>query len=269
MTAPRGSFGQRLAPRILPAFTVLAILYLMIPIVVMIVFSFNKPEGKFNYTWNEFSLNGWLHPFDWPGLGDAVRTSLLIAVLSTIFATIMGTMIGLALTRYQFRGRGALNGIIFLPMATPEIVLGASLLTLFVATALPPLPGQRADALPDRLRDDPDRPHHVQHQLRRGHREGAPRRLRPAPRGGRDGPRRERADDLLEGHLPADPAGRHGRRAARVQPVDRRLRHHQLRVRARPTPSRSGSTRSSATRCRSRSTSSARSSSSARSGWSA
>jgi spermidine/putrescine transport system permease protein len=50
-------------------------------------------------------------------------------------------MMGLALTRYQFRGRGALNGIIFLPMATPEIVLGASLLTLFVATALPPLVG--------------------------------------------------------------------------------------------------------------------------------
>ncbi|MGZ8437901.1 MAG: ABC transporter permease [Candidatus Limnocylindrales bacterium] len=140
-SAPRGSLGQRLSPRILPAFTALAILYLMIPIIVMIVFSFNRPEGKFNYVWNEFSLSGWLHPFDWPGLGDAVRTSLLIAVLSTIVATIMGTMLGLALTRYQFRGRGALNGIIFLPMATPEIVLGASMLTLFVATALPPLSG--------------------------------------------------------------------------------------------------------------------------------
>ena len=141
MTRPRGSFGQRMGPRILPAFTALAILYLMIPIIVMIVFSFNRPEGKFNYVWNEFSLSGWLHPFDWPGLGDAVRTSLLVAVLSTIVATIMGTMLGLALTRYQFRGRGALNGIIFLPMATPEIVLGASMLTLFVATALPPLSG--------------------------------------------------------------------------------------------------------------------------------
>jgi spermidine/putrescine transport system permease protein len=140
-TAPHRSLGQRLAPRVLPAFTALAILYLMVPIIVMIVFSFNRPEGKFNYVWNEFSLSGWLHPFDWPGLGDAVRTSLLIAVLSTIVATIMGTMLGLALTRYQFRGRGALNGIIFLPMATPEIVLGASMLTLFVATALPPLAG--------------------------------------------------------------------------------------------------------------------------------
>jgi len=140
-TAPRGSFMQRVRPRLLPLFTILAIAYLMTPIIVMIVFSFNQPIGKFNYTWNEFSLQGWLHPFDWPGLPESVLTSLEVAVLSTIFATIMGTMIGLALTRYRFRGRGALNGLIFLPMATPEIVLGASMLTLFVATALPPLSG--------------------------------------------------------------------------------------------------------------------------------
>jgi spermidine/putrescine transport system permease protein len=139
--SPRGSLSQRLQKRILPAFTTLAIVYLMIPIAVMIVYSFNEPEGRFNYIWNKFSLQGWLHPFDWPGLGDAVGVSLAVALGSTIVATILGTMIGLALTRYQFRGRGALNGIIFLPMATPEIVLGASLLTLFVSTALPPLVG--------------------------------------------------------------------------------------------------------------------------------
>jgi spermidine/putrescine transport system permease protein len=125
----------------LPVFTGLAIFYLLVPIFVMIVFSFNKPAGKFNYIWNEFSLDGWRHPFDWPGLGDAVMTSILIALWATVFSTILGTMIGLALTRYRFRGRGLLNGLIFLPMATPEIVLGASLLTLFVATALPPLAG--------------------------------------------------------------------------------------------------------------------------------
>ncbi len=139
---PRPSIWQRISPKILPIFTALAITYLMIPIAVMIVFSFNKPVGKFNYNWNEFSLQGWLHPFDWPGLGDAVTTSLSVAVISTLFATILGTMIGLALTRYEFRGRGGLNGLIFLPMATPEIVMGASLLTLFVATALQPLVGK-------------------------------------------------------------------------------------------------------------------------------
>jgi spermidine/putrescine transport system permease protein len=107
----------------------------------MIVFSFNKPDGKFNYAWNEFSLDGWKDPFGWPGLSDAVITTLAVAIIATVIATILGTMIGLALTRYRFRGRGTLNGFIFLPMATPEIVMGASLLTLFVATALPPVAG--------------------------------------------------------------------------------------------------------------------------------
>jgi len=138
---PPQPIWRRIDRYLLPLFTTLAIAYLLIPIAVMIVFSFNKPAGKFNYIWNEFSLDGWMHPLDWPGLSDSVRISLTVAVLSTIVATILGTLIGLALTRYQFRGRGILNGLIFLPMATPEIVMGASLLTLFVATALPPVAG--------------------------------------------------------------------------------------------------------------------------------
>jgi spermidine/putrescine transport system permease protein len=136
---PRQPFWQRIDRYLLPAFTVLAIAYLLIPIAVMIVFSFNDPVGKFNYSWNEFSLEGWMNPFAWPGLPEAVLTSLLVAVVATLGATVLGTLIGLAITRYRFRGRGFLNGFIFLPMATPEIVMGASLLTLFVATALPPL----------------------------------------------------------------------------------------------------------------------------------
>ncbi|MEK6719529.1 MAG: ABC transporter permease [Chloroflexota bacterium] len=142
---PEGSLGDRIGRRVghlaLPVFTSLAIFYLLIPIIVMIVFSFNKPSGKFNYTWNEFSIDGWLHPLDWPGLPESLLASLGVALLATVIATALGTLIGLALTRYAFRGRGLLNGVIFLPMATPELVLGASLLTLFVATALPPLRG--------------------------------------------------------------------------------------------------------------------------------
>jgi spermidine/putrescine transport system permease protein len=120
----------------LPAFTVVAIGYLLIPIVVMIVFSFNDYEGKFNFIWNGFTLEAWAHPLAWPGLPDAIRISITIAALSTIVATILGTMIGLALTRYHFHGRGWMNALIFLPMASPEIVLGASLLTLFVNIGL-------------------------------------------------------------------------------------------------------------------------------------
>jgi spermidine/putrescine transport system permease protein len=128
--------GRSIARRALPVFTVVAIGYLLIPIVVMIIFSFNDYQGKFNFIWSGFTLDAWQHPLAWPGLPDAIRISLTIAALSTIFATILGTMIGLALTRYQFRGRGAINGLIFLPMASPEIVLGASLLTLFINIGL-------------------------------------------------------------------------------------------------------------------------------------
>ena len=137
---PAASTGRRVARSLgryaLPAFMVVAIGYLLIPIVVMIIFSFNDYQGKFNFIWSGFTLKAWLHPLDWPGLPDAIRISLTIAALSTIFSTLLGTMIGLALTRYSFRGRGAINGLIFLPMASPEIVLGASLLTLFINIGL-------------------------------------------------------------------------------------------------------------------------------------
>jgi spermidine/putrescine transport system permease protein len=136
--APRSRQGvlRRVGHWLLPAFTILAIGYLLIPIVVMIIFSFNDYQGKFNFIWHGFTLNAWEQPLAWPGLPDAIRVSLLIAFFSTLGATILGTMIGLALTRYQFRGRGLINGLIFLPMASPEIVLGASLLTLFINIGL-------------------------------------------------------------------------------------------------------------------------------------
>jgi spermidine/putrescine transport system permease protein len=138
--ASSASARQRVARSVshwaLPVFTVLAIGYLLVPIAVMIVFSFNDYEGKFNFIWHGFTLKAWQQPLAWPGLPDAIRISLTIAALSTIVATILGTMIGLALTRYRFRGRGGINGLIFLPMASPEIVLGASLLTLFINIGL-------------------------------------------------------------------------------------------------------------------------------------
>ena len=139
-TAPRTArlpgMRRRASNWALPAFTMLAIGYLLIPIAVMILFSFNDYNGKFNFIWNGFTLNAWLHPLAWPGLPEALGTSLRVAVISTLASTLLGTLIALALTRYRFRGRGFVNGLIFLPMATPEIVLGSSLLTLFVNTAL-------------------------------------------------------------------------------------------------------------------------------------
>lgn len=114
-------------------YTGFAVIYLMLPVAVMALFSFNSPVGKSNIAWQGFTLKYWLDPFGAPGLQDAVVTSIEIAFLSMILATILGTLIALALVRYRFRGSSTTNILIFLPMATPEIVLGASLLTLFVA----------------------------------------------------------------------------------------------------------------------------------------
>ena len=123
---------------VIPALTAAAIIYLLIPIFVMILFSFNDPPGRFNFVWGEFSLAAWGNPFGRPGLQEALMTSLIVAFISTIIATVLGTLIALALTRYDFRWRSGTNLFLFIPMATPEIVLGASLLTLFVGTAQEP-----------------------------------------------------------------------------------------------------------------------------------
>ncbi len=123
---------------VVPAFTAAALLYLLVPIIVMIAFSFNDPPGRFNFVWGEFSLDAWLHPFARPGLQDAIVMSLVLATLATLVATALGVLIALALTRYEFRGRSGTNLFLFIPMAAPEIVLGASLLTMFVGTAQEP-----------------------------------------------------------------------------------------------------------------------------------
>jgi spermidine/putrescine transport system permease protein len=110
-----------------------AVAYLLIPIAVIAVFSFNNPAGKFNYTWEQFSLDAWTGAFDDPSLNDALITSLQLAALSTIIATILGTMIALALVRHEFFGRKPANFLIVIPMATPEVVIGAALLSMFVS----------------------------------------------------------------------------------------------------------------------------------------
>jgi spermidine/putrescine transport system permease protein len=125
-----GRLGLRWA---LPIYTAIAVGYLFLPIAVMILFGFNDPKGHFNYTWQGFTLEHFTNVFAIGALTDAMANSLIIAVVATLVATTLGTLIGLALARYRFGGRGPLNLLIFLPMATPEVVLGASLLSMFVA----------------------------------------------------------------------------------------------------------------------------------------
>jgi len=140
---PGRPWDQRLARFVdrwtVPVFTILAIGYLVLPIAIIIVFSFNDPPGRFNFVWGEFSLDAWMNPLGRLGLASALGTSLLVAFVSTVISTILGTMIALGLERYRFRGHGVAEGFIFVPLATPEIVLGASLLTMFVVSAQEPL----------------------------------------------------------------------------------------------------------------------------------
>lgn len=116
---------------------ILALVYLFAPIAVVAIFSFNKPLGRTNSTWNEFSLDAWTDICRDPTICTAVETSIRISVVSTIVATLLGTLIAFALVRHRFRGRSTTNLLIFLPMATPEVVLGASLLALFLNLGLP------------------------------------------------------------------------------------------------------------------------------------
>jgi spermidine/putrescine transport system permease protein len=140
-TSAGARFSRAIDRWLLPLYVFGVTLYLILPVLIMIIFSFNDPVGRSNLTWRGFSIDAWLNPLGRPGLPQAVSNSLIVAFLATIVATILGTLIALALVRYSFRGRGATNLLIFLPMSTPEIVLGASLLTTFIASVqLPFIP---------------------------------------------------------------------------------------------------------------------------------
>jgi spermidine/putrescine transport system permease protein len=128
--------GRRALDWSLNVYAGLVLLYLLVPIGVVIAFSFNDTRSRFNFVWQGFTLKHWEDPGGPPGLLDAMRTSLEIGALATVGATVLGTLMALALVRYRFRGRGATNFFIFLPLATPEVVLGASLLSLFLTVGV-------------------------------------------------------------------------------------------------------------------------------------
>jgi spermidine/putrescine transport system permease protein len=132
-TPRRQPFFRRMSELVLPAFTGLLLLFLFAPIAVMIIFSFNDPAGRQNITWQGFTLRNYVDLWGRSQITTPMIVSLAVATVSTIVATTFGTMIGLALTRYEFRGRGLLNLLIYIPMTAPEIILGASLLTLWVS----------------------------------------------------------------------------------------------------------------------------------------
>ncbi len=124
------TFGDR----ILATFAVLVLFYLFMPIFTIVLFSFNDPKGKFNLQWERFTFSNWADPFRSGQLTDAMWYSLKIAAIASIAATVLGGLVAIALSRYRFRGGAIVNFLLVLPLTTPEVVLGASLLNFFVAT---------------------------------------------------------------------------------------------------------------------------------------
>ncbi len=124
--------GRRWTSYILPTYVWVVIVYLALPIFVMIVFGFNDVPGRVNARWFGFTTKWYQQLFDIPELTAAFKTSISIALLSSFLATSLGALLGIGIGRYRYRGSGTTNYLVFLAIASPEIVLGTSLLTMFV-----------------------------------------------------------------------------------------------------------------------------------------
>jgi len=114
-----------------------ALFYMFLPIFVVVIFSFNDPVGRYNDKWVQFSTDAWTDFCGVAGMCDSLKLSIIIALLATAATVILGTLTAFAISRYRFRGRSSGNLLIFMPMATPEVVMGSSLLALFVTLGIP------------------------------------------------------------------------------------------------------------------------------------
>lgn len=128
--------GRFVSEHVILMIAVLVLLYMFLPIFFVVLMSFNQPASKLTYSFDAFTWDNWLHPCDPAGMCSAVVTSLQIGFLATVFATLLGTLAAFALVRHRFRGRAFTSLLIFLPMATPEVVMGSSLLALFTSAGL-------------------------------------------------------------------------------------------------------------------------------------
>ena len=126
--------GKWVSDHLVLGLGLLVLLYLLTPIFVVVLMSFNDPASRISYSFDGFTLDNWRHPCAPNGICESVVLSVQIGLLATLFATLLGTLMAFALVRHRFRGRGAANVLTFLPMASPEIVMGSSLLALFVSS---------------------------------------------------------------------------------------------------------------------------------------
>jgi len=136
-TRTRNRAPVRLGEMIVPVFAGLAFLYLLVPILYTVAFSFNDSR-RTNLVWRGFTLDNWKNPCGAPQVCEALVNSLQVGVIATVVSTALGTLIAIALVRYRFRGRALVNLLVFLPMSTPEVVLGAALLAQFLSLRIQP-----------------------------------------------------------------------------------------------------------------------------------
>ncbi|GAA1497183.1 ABC transporter permease [Paeniglutamicibacter kerguelensis] len=122
---------QKIGRWFIPVVGGLAFVYLLVPIAYIFVFSFND-AGRTNLEWRGFTLDNWKNPCGAPNVCESLVNSLQIGVVATLFATVLGTCVALGLVRYKFKFRNTADLLIILPLATPEVVLGASLLAQFL-----------------------------------------------------------------------------------------------------------------------------------------
>jgi len=113
----------------------LAFVFLLIPIAYTIIFSFNDSRRS-NIVWRGFTLDNWTQVCQSQGVCEAFGNSLVVGVVATLLATTLGTMIAIALVRFRFPFRNSTTLLLFLPMATPEVVLGAGLAAEFLTAGV-------------------------------------------------------------------------------------------------------------------------------------
>ncbi|HEX5713165.1 MAG TPA: ABC transporter permease [Solirubrobacterales bacterium] len=133
MAAPSRAWGW-LRHHALPIYAGLAVAYMLVPIAVIAIFSFGAtPQDKLTFTLDDgFTTEYWTSMFSLPELNEALLTSVELAALATVISTAIGTAMAIALVRHRFFGKRAANLLIVIPMATPEVVIGASLLSMFI-----------------------------------------------------------------------------------------------------------------------------------------
>jgi spermidine/putrescine transport system permease protein len=125
-----------LGSHIVVIIAIVVLVYMFLPIAFVVMMSFNAPKSRLSYEFSSFTWDNWAHPCASAGMCSSVVTSIQIGFLATVGATLLGTLVAFALVRHRFRGRASTSILIFLPMATPEVVMGSSLLALFTSAGL-------------------------------------------------------------------------------------------------------------------------------------